>query len=63
MRLDDDGWVVMIFIINMQGQVWRIVESVVAFILLILTIIYWNRNQLGQNLINFEAVGMWAVGL
>jgi hypothetical protein len=41
----------------------RIIQSVVALVLLILTVVYWKLNHLGQNIINFETVCVWAIGL
>ncbi len=46
-----------------QDHLSRIVQSLIALPLLILTISHWNENRIGQNLINLTTVSTYAIGL
>ena len=40
----------------------RIVQTIIALPMLILTMTYWNQNQIGENTINFATVVMYVIG-
>lgn len=46
-----------------QDHISRIVQSIIALPLLILTISFWGSNHLGQNLMNLSTVVVYAIGL
>ena len=46
-----------------QEHLSRIIQSIIALPLLILTISHWNDNQIGQNLINLSATATYVIGL
>jgi di/tricarboxylate transporter len=46
-----------------QEHLPRIIQSIIALPLLILTISHWNDNQIGQNLINLSATATFVIGL
>jgi hypothetical protein len=46
-----------------QEHLSRIIQSLVALPLLILTISHWIENRIGQNLINLSTVATYAIGL
>lgn len=47
----------------LQDHILKIIQAIIALILLILTIVYWKDNHIGENIINFEAVILWIIGL
>jgi len=47
----------------LQDHILKIVQALIALVLLILTIVFWKGNHIGANIINFEAVILWIIGL
>ena len=47
----------------LQDHIPKIIQAIIALILLILTIVYWKNNHIGANIINFQAVILWIIGL
>ena len=45
-----------------QEHIPRIVQTIVALPLLVVTLAHWNDNHIGQNTINFSTAMMWVVG-
>lgn len=41
----------------------RIIQTIIALPLLIITLAHCNDNHIGQNTINFSTAIMWVVGL
>lgn len=46
-----------------QEHISRIVQSLVALPLLILTISHWNENRIGQNMMNLSSTAVYVIGL
>lgn len=61
------GWVSLHSDNNIMGMIQehlsRIIQSVIALPLLILTISNWSSNRLGQNILNLSSVAVYVVGL
>jgi hypothetical protein len=52
-----------IYLIEMKEHIPRILQSIIAIPLIILTIINWNNNQMGQDVINITTVLIYLIGL